>query len=121
MGAVGPFKSPSPPLISFSGYFKFNNNAHNRYITKIILYLFFVQSSTRHFYVTIIIALNSGRVKSILTFRLVVRLPACVFYCITSSILLLNFIIILLIAIVDICMQFNSRIIRSHLQIKFFY
>ena len=54
------------------------------------------------FHVTVSVALSSDKVKYILMLRLVVILPALVFYCITAYSLVLSFSIILFVSIVEL-------------------
>ena len=102
MGYVYPFKGPSSTSMTWSDNYIFNPNSVNIYLPRIISYLPLAESSTWKFHVTIVFALCSGKVKSILTFRLVVILPASVFYCITESYLGLIFVISLIITIIEL-------------------
>ena len=97
MGDVYPFKGPPPASMTRLEKFIFNNNDINIYLSMIILYLSLSESSIWNSHVTISVALNSGKVKSILTSRLVLGLPSFVCHCITAYVLVLSFIIILLI------------------------
>ena len=102
MGAVDPFKGSSYALVTCSDNFIFNPNYFDIYLTNIMSYLPLVESSTCQFHVTVFVALSSVKVKSILTFRLVVILPACVCNCITESFFGLFFSIGLLVTIVEL-------------------
>ena len=82
MGAVDPLKGPPSAYMMCSYNFKFNSNDVNIYIPKNILYLTLLEPSARKTHVKFFVAINSGKVKYILTFRLVVRLLACVYHCI---------------------------------------
>ena len=62
-------------------------------------YLPLAELSTWKFHVMIFVALLSGKAKSILTFRLVVIIPACVCHCITLSSIVISFLISLTITI----------------------
>ena len=102
IGANDPFKGPYYDSMTCSEHLIFNHITVNIYLPKSILYLLLVQSSTWKFYVTIICVLSSGEVKYNLTFRLVVILSTSVCYYITSSYLVLSFVISFFITIVEL-------------------
>ena len=89
-------------LMEYSKQNRYNTNYVNRSLPKIISYMLLVESSTWKFHVDIFVAISLGKGKSILTFRLVVILPACVWYCITEYFLWLSYVISLIIAIVEL-------------------
>ena len=88
MVAVDYLKGPPPPPMTCSEFFKFITYAVDRYLPKIILYLLLVESYTRNSHTTTLVSISSGKMKFVLTFRLVVILTDCVFHCITSYFLL---------------------------------
>ena len=108
MGFVNPFKVPPSASIQCSKNFRFNPNYFNRFIINIMSYFLLSYSSTWQFHVTIFVALNSGKVKSILTLRLVVILPSCVCHYITVSLLGLSLFISLIIMIVELHLLSNK-------------
>ena len=66
------------------------------------IHLHLVESSALQFHVMTFVALNSGKRKYILTFRLVLILPAIVCHCITESYLGLSLVISLLVIIMEL-------------------
>ena len=85
-----------------SDNFIFNPEAINIYLPKIMSYLPLLESSTWQFHIKKFVMLSSGKVKSILTFKLVVILPACVWHCVAEYYLGLSFFISLLVMIVEL-------------------
>ena len=71
--------------MTYSDNFRFNPNYINIYLSKIISYLPLAESSTYHFYVTKLVALSTGKVKSNSTSRLVMIFLAFVCHCIRES------------------------------------
>ena len=65
-------------------------------------YLPLEESYIWKFHVTIFAALSLGKIKSILTFRLVAILPACWFHCISESSFESSFVVSLPVTIVDL-------------------
>ena len=78
MGDVGPLKGTSFALMTFSDNFKLNHKAVHMSIPMITSYLMIAVSFTWQFHVMIFVALSLGKVEYILTFKLVLKLPACV-------------------------------------------
>ena len=85
MVVADPLKGPPSALMTFSDNFKFNRNNVNRYLYKIIFYLPLADSSTLHYHVPTFFALSGGKVKSTLTFKLVVILQTFQCHCIRAS------------------------------------
>ena len=74
-----PSYGPSPPIMTFSENLRSSPSAVSRSLPRIRLYLPLVDLSTWHFQVNILVAINSGKQKSIFTFFEVVKFPAWVY------------------------------------------
>ena len=96
MGGVEPLKVPPPASMAWSDNFRFNPKVVNISLPKIIEYLPLEDSSTWTFHVTVFVTLISGKVKSTLTFRLLVIVPADVCHCIVAFYLGSSFLLSLL-------------------------
>ena len=113
IGDVDPIKGPSYASMTCSENFTFNTNSIYRSLPKIISYLPLAESSKLHFHVMTFVVLSTGKVKSILTLKLVVMFPACVCHCIAASFWGHSFSTSLCITIVEL--HPVSKIIRKFL------
>ena len=100
---------PSPPTMAFSEKWICSPSAVRKYLLKIILYLLSMESATWHYHVTVFVALNSGRQKSIVAISLTVRSMLWVFHIVVEDFLRLSFDIRLFIKIVQL-MQLSNKI-----------
>ena len=89
MGDKHPLYGPSTPIMTFSEKLRSSPSAVIRYLPRIISYLPLVDSLMWHFHVTILVALNSSKQKSIFAFFDIVKFPACVSH-IAFSVFLFN-------------------------------
>ena len=78
MGDKNPSYGLSAPIITFSSNLRSSLNAVSSSLPRIISYLPLVDSSTWHFHITILVALNNGNQKSMFIFFEVVNLPSWV-------------------------------------------
>ena len=112
MGAINPLKVLSYALMMCSESHIFNPNAVNISLSKIMSNIYLVEWPTWQFHVTVLVALSSGKVKSIITFILVVTLATCVWNCTAVSFLGFSFAISLLIIIVELH-TLSNRILKT--------
>ena len=107
MGAVTPLKGKSSASMTRSNFFRFNHKYINISLPNIMSYLRLLESSTWTFPVTFFLATISGRIKSILNFRLVVIIRAFMCHWITAFYLGVSFFIRFTITIVELHPLYN--------------
>ena len=78
MGDKHPLYFPFPPIMAFSENLRSSHSVVSRSLPRIVSYLPLVDSSTWHVYVTISVALNYGKQKTMLPFFEAVNFPAWV-------------------------------------------
>ena len=101
--------------MTLSEKIRFSISAISRYLPRIILYLQLMDSSLWHLHVTIFVALNSDKQKSIFTFLEVVKFPLLISHLVSDISLDLSFEVNLTITIVELILL--SNIIRKFLKL----